>query len=147
MKHWINLTSSQWLLASQLVKVLRPFELATRIMSSEENVSISITLPLMEGLARGLVNDEENLTTISNVKKELKEQLTSLFNLDCLDADSLPVMAALLDSPFKNTKFFTDKEDKEAAKSALLTLRKEQTNKSQVNQQVGDEDVRSPPAK
>ena len=56
-------------------------------------------------------------------------------------------MAALLDPRFKNTKFFPDKEDKEAAKSALLTLMKEQTNKSQVNQQVGDKDVRPPPAK
>ena len=73
--------------------------------------------------------------------------MTSRFNLDCLDADSLPVMAALRDPRFKNAKFFLDKEDKEAAKSALLTLIQEQTNKSQVNQQVGDEDVRPPPAK
>ena len=65
----LDLRSSQWLLASQLVKVLRPFELATRIMSSEENVSVSITPPLMEGLARGLVNDEEDLTARSNVQK------------------------------------------------------------------------------
>ena len=84
------------------MKVLRPFELATRIMSSEENVSVSIALPLMEGLARGLVNDEEDLAAISNIKRELKEQLTSRFDLDCLDADSLPVMAALLDPRFKN---------------------------------------------
>ena len=47
----LDLTSSQWLMASQLVKVLQPFELATRIMSLEENVSISIALPLMDRLA------------------------------------------------------------------------------------------------
>ena len=96
----------------------------------------------MEVLARGHVSDKEYLTMISNVKKDLKEQLTNCFNLDCLNADSLPVMAALLDPRFKNAKFFPDKEDKEAAKSALLTLMKEQTSKSLVNQQVRDEDVR-----
>ena len=56
-------------------------------------------------------------------------------------------MAALLDPRFKKAKLFPDKEDKEAAKSALLTLMKEQTNKSLVNQPVGDEDLKPLPAK
>ena len=54
----------------------------------------------------------------------MKEQLTSRFDLESLDADCLPILASLLYPRFKNTKFFKDVDDKEAAKFALLLLMK-----------------------
>ena len=67
------------------------------------------------------MNDDDN-EAISDVKTILQEQLTNRFELDSLDADSLPVLASLLDPRFKNTRFFPDAEDKQVAKSALLAL-------------------------
>ena len=118
----LDLSAYQWMLASQLIKVLAPFESATRLMSADQNVSLSFVVPVMEGLARGvIVNDDEN-EAISDVKTILREQLAKHFELDSLDADSLPVLASLLDPWFKNTRFFPDAEDKQVAKSALLAL-------------------------
>ena len=50
----LDLSCSQWLLAEELVNVLRPFESAMRIMTSEQNISLSFVVPVMDGLTRGL---------------------------------------------------------------------------------------------
>ena len=39
--HSLDLRSEQWALAEELVKVLRPFEVATTFFSYEENFSLS----------------------------------------------------------------------------------------------------------
>ena len=147
----LDLSAYQWMLASQLIKVLAPFESATRLMSADQNVSLSFVVPVMEGLARGvIVNDDDN-EAISEVKTILREQLTNRFELDSLDADSLPVLASLLDPRFKNTQFFPDAEDKQVAKSALLALlRTERARRNYTVDEAESSDaskVDPPPAK
>ena len=81
----------------------------------------------MEGIRRELTATEEDPEVpepVSEVKRVLKEQLTSRLDLESLDADCLPVLASLLHPRFKNIKFFEDVDDKDAAKFALLLLMK-----------------------
>ena len=121
----LDLTAHQWLLADSLVTVLKPFELATTLLSAEENVSLSCILPIMEGLNRGVRSSPNDILEIKQCKAILNEQLTQRFELDSVDAASLPVLASLLDPRFKNAKFFPDPADKQEAQEALLALIKE----------------------
>lgn len=123
----LDLTSRQWRLADSLLKLLRPFESATRLVSAEQNVSLSVVIPIMEGLQKGLSSADDDCEAITSVKGILTEQITTRFKLDNLDADALPVMASLLDARFKKAKFFPDEEDKQASHSALLSLMKAET--------------------
>ncbi len=102
----LDLSTRQWLLADELVKVLKPFELATTLLSAEQNVSLSCVIPIVEGLYRGLVETADDSSAVKEFKEILEAQLEKRFQLDSVDAASLPVLASLLDPRFKNAKFF-----------------------------------------
>lgn len=48
-KH-LDLTTAQWSLAKELVKILEPFDVATTVLCGEEKSTISCTLPIIFGL-------------------------------------------------------------------------------------------------
>ena len=49
---YLKLSSENWLILEDLVKVLQPFETATVVLSKEANVSLSTVLPIMYGLKK-----------------------------------------------------------------------------------------------
>ena len=61
----LNLKSEQWVLAEDLVKVLRPFEVATTFLSYEENSSISVLLSVLFGLVENLRDSSDDSPTIA----------------------------------------------------------------------------------
>ena len=46
----LNLTPQEWAPGKDLVSVLKPFEALTRVLSAENNVSVSSVLPIIHGL-------------------------------------------------------------------------------------------------
>ena len=124
-----DLSPKELRVADSLVKLLQPFELATRLLSVEQYVSISCAIPVMKGLNRSLTAEDEDddCQAIHTVKYVLQGKLSKRFHLECLDADTLEVIASLLDPRFKRAKFFPDPDDKKAAHSALLAMMKKET--------------------
>ena len=125
----LDLSTKEWRIADSLVKLLQPFELATRLLSVEQYVSISCAIPVMKGLNRSLTAEDEDddCQAIQTVKYILQDELSKRFHLECLDADALEVVASLLDPRFKRAEFFPDLDDKKAAHSALLAMMKGET--------------------
>ena len=79
----LALSARQWRLADSLVSVLRPFKRATRILSGEQYVTLSSSIPVMEGLYRGLDKGcrlcRDGGAVITEVKDRLKEELNPKF--------------------------------------------------------------------
>ena len=81
----LDLSPDQWALAEDLVKVLKPFEVATTVLSAEYNASLSCVLPVMKGLVKKVgpvTNDIDTLPSIVAVKETLSAELKEHFQLD-----------------------------------------------------------------
>ena len=103
----LDLSPSQWMLAEDLVELLKPFEAATRLLSLEKNVSVSCILPIALGLWRVLSVIESDSAPIKELKTSLISQLEDRHQLDSLDGESIPVLASFLDPYFKVFLFLT----------------------------------------
>ena len=109
----LDLSSQRWALAEELCTALKPFEAATRLLSAEYNVSLSAVLPIVHGLwAKNTTVKHSDSPAIRSVKATLREKLESKFELNELDADSLPMLAAAIDPRFKGLSFLEEEEDK-----------------------------------
>ena len=108
----LDLSSQQWALAEELCTALKPFEAATRLLSAEY-VSLSAVLPIVHGLwAKNTTVKHSDSPAIRSVKATLREKLESKFELNELDADSLPMLAAAIDPRFKGLSNIEEEEDK-----------------------------------
>ena len=106
----LDLRSEQWVLAVDLVKALRPFEVATTFFSYEENTSLSCILPVIFGLLESLKECGEDSAAIREFKKMMVGELKRRWVLESLDTSSYMVLAAALDPRFKQLKFLKDSE-------------------------------------
>ena len=116
--HSLDLRSEQWALAEELVKVLRPFEVATTFFSYEENSSLSCILPVIFGLVESLKECSEDSPAIRDFKQLMMAELKRQWDLDSLDTSSCLVIAAALDPRFKQLKFLNEVQT-EALKSEI----------------------------
>ena len=89
----LDLKSEQWLLAEELVSVLRPFEVATTFFSCENNTSLSCILPVVFGLVETINNHSEDLQTIRKFKQQMVSELKRRWQLESLDTSSCLVLA------------------------------------------------------
>lgn len=62
-KH-LDLTTAQWSLAEELVKILEPFDVATTVLCGEEKSTISCTLPIIFELLQHVELDSQEGTTL-----------------------------------------------------------------------------------
>lgn len=143
----LDLTAAQWALADALLSVLKPFETATTLLSTDLNVSLSSVIPIMEGLLRKIKFDDEDDDTIHEVKSILIDQLSTRFELNSLDAGSLPVMASAVDPRFKALRFFSEQEDKKEVHQALLTWMRAETERLKGKAAADQAKATEPPAK
>lgn len=125
-KH-LDLTTAQWSLAEELVKILEPFDVATTVLCGEEKSIISCTLPIIFGLLQHVELDSQEGTTlpaITHFKKIVKEEIKERWQVDDLDVCKSLVLSTVLDLRFKPWKFFT-KEKLEATKIKLIDKMKQ----------------------
>ena len=82
-KRYLDLTSDQWDLLSQLLVVLKPLQMATTALSLERNVSSSLIYPVIHGLIScHLKVDSTDLPTIKRFKEIVRSQLEDRFSFD-----------------------------------------------------------------
>ena len=65
---YLDLSSENWLV---LVKVLEPFEIVTVVLSKETNISLSTVLPIVHGLKRKMVIDEDDSLVVRQFKAKI----------------------------------------------------------------------------
>ena len=102
------LSSEQYVIISECLKVLSPFNAATIELSEEKRVSGSKVIPLLSMLHHALEEEErggiqtpESTAMAENLRRQLKEKLHTLQSL------SIMPLVTLLDPRFKKIGFFS----------------------------------------
>ena len=105
---YLDLKTHQWEILQQMVAVLKPLQVATTALCEEQNISVSLVYPVINGLVRKhLVVKEEDLTAVKNFKETVQKELKHRFNHDNPDPTSAPVIAAALDPCYHQLKLLT----------------------------------------
>ena len=143
----LDLTSTQWSLAAELVKILEPFDVATTLLCGEERSVISCTLPIVFGLLQHIDSqDDSTLPAITQFKKILKKEITERWKLDELDISKSLVLSTVLDLRFKPWKFFTE-EKLEAIKVKLIERMKKVQKHTETDTDAQSSSSDPPPEK
>lgn len=143
----LDLTSTQWSLAEELVKILEPFDVATTLLCGEEKSVISCTLPIVFGLLQHIDSQENStLPAITQFKKILKEEITERWKLEDLDISKSLVLSTVLDLRFKPWKFFTE-EKLETIKVKLIEKMKRVQKRPETDTDTQSSSSDPPPEK
>ena len=94
---YLGLTKEQWMLAEELLKILKPFEVATTVLCGEEHATISCTLPILYGLIKHLEPQEEFVSCLATFRRVVLNEIKQRWELDNLDVSSCMVLASVLD--------------------------------------------------
>lgn len=97
----------EWAAISDLAKALQPFTNVTTFMSKDKTVSISEIFPIISELVtRTLLANGENSALTTTVKQLLTSAFHHRFEpFTAMTADSLPMLASLLDPRYKKLNF------------------------------------------
>lgn len=100
----LELSESRWELLEQLVKVLKPFDLVTKVLSSETTPTISTVHPILKSIAEHfLIPNESDLPEIKTLKRTLSQEFkTRLFGQINDDSIFFLYIASFLDPRYKN---------------------------------------------
>ena len=138
----LSLTAAQWNKIASLLPVLEGQQIATTAMSSEQNVSVSCVLPVVNGLKNNflkMVHTDSAL--LKNFKSTVPADLSRRFLTD-LGADSIIALAACMDPRHNSLK---------SLKEPLRLLVHEHTRNLVDEIEAGNnanmEDEEQPPAK
>uniref|UniRef100_H3AUI6 BED-type domain-containing protein n=1 Tax=Latimeria chalumnae TaxID=7897 RepID=H3AUI6_LATCH len=105
-----NLTAHQWQLLEKIIRILQPFEEATRLCNAD-SVSISFVIPTIKMLTMSL-NSIENDSGVETMKETLLHEMDQRFSYYA--KNPIYSMATLLDPRFKNKFFPSDALAKKA---------------------------------
>ena len=106
-------------MASDLVKVLQPFERATTILSGQQYPTLLLLLPVIAGLRKGLADTlpQECSKTIKNFQAHLTQELGTKFDVSPASGTAL---AAAVDSRFCSLLLFKTEEEQAQLNAAML---------------------------
>ena len=111
-----NLSAQQWSTAADMTKTLKPFLAVTELMSGASYPTLSMVLPVVDGLLHLLRSAVDGLDVLHDVLvRQVQERFGNLF-----DEDELCV-ATVVDPRFKLVPFDTD-ERRERDISATLSV-------------------------
>ena len=100
----LSLSAAQWNRMSSLLPVLEGLQIATTAMSTEQNVSGSCILPVVNGLKINFLKPNPSDTSlIKSLKKKVSADLSRRF-LQKLEADSVVAVASCIDPRHKTLK-------------------------------------------
>lgn len=103
----LELSNEQWHIINSICPVLEPLKLATVMLSSEENVTVSVVLPIIAGLLAGINVDEErdDHQTVVDFQTELVHQLNNRFSVN--GRATMLHLATFLDPRFNHMNFLS----------------------------------------
>lgn len=112
----LDLSNEQWKLAEELIRILKPFEVATTVFCGEQHSTVSCTLPIVYGLTKHLEiqDDDSQCSSISSFKHLVLSEIKQRWSLDNLDVSSCMVLSAVLDPRFKPLKVIDEIKMEEA---------------------------------
>ena len=100
------LQDHEWDLLEELLPILSPLEMATKELSADKYVSISIMYPILFGLMEHFEDNDDDSETLIQVKHVVRESLCNRFKLDNIDiCKEMPILATALDPRFKSLDF------------------------------------------
>ena len=108
----LDLKDEEWELASQLIVVLKPLQVATTALCEEHNVSVSLVYPVVYGLLKKhLAPASDDRTAVKVFKKTVASELKRRFDPDSEEiAEDPPVLASALDPRYHQLKFFSSEQ-------------------------------------
>ena len=106
----LDLTTAQWELLGNLVKILHPLEIGTSYLCSEATSSLSSILPVLFGIIKHLEVKETDSTNIRRFKISVDSQIRNRWHLDDIDSLDIKVLAAALDPRYKALRFLNAEE-------------------------------------
>ncbi|XP_065115787.1 E3 SUMO-protein ligase ZBED1-like [Paramisgurnus dabryanus] len=135
----LELTTSQWRMAEDIVNVLKPMIKLTELLSQDMNTSLSATVPMLMNIKkRHLVVHEDDSTVTKTLKIILTEEIDRRWDLKGrLLESSIYIKAAILDPRFKKLSFFTDDEQRNEAYTVVENLA--ESLSARPVQEVGDD--------
>ena len=138
----LSLTAAQWNKIASLLPVLEGLQIATTAMSSEQNVSVSCVLPVVNGLKNNflkMVHTDSAL--LKNFKSTVSADLSRRFLTD-LGADSITALAACMDPRHKSLKSL-----KEPLRLLVHEHARNLVDEIEAGNNANMEDEEQPPAK
>ena len=95
----VELSSQDWRVIEKVIRVLRPFEEATRELSKHE-ASISQCIPVVTSLVKSLEMEASEDTGVLTMKRELRLAMIDRFS--GMEKEDCYVVSTLLDSRYKH---------------------------------------------
>lgn len=146
----LDLTSTQWELLSDLVKLLHPLEIGTTYLCSEASSSLSSILPVVFGIIKHLEVKENDSVVIKRFKISVENQIRCRWHLDDLNVSDINVLASALDPRYKSLTFLDANkitEVKEELKNQTQQLTVDQSANVNITNGSSDSQESQPPAK
>ncbi|RXN36258.1 zinc finger BED domain-containing 1-like protein [Labeo rohita] len=127
----LELSTSQWRTAEDIVAVLKPMITLTELLSQENNASLSATVPMLMNIKkRHLVVHEDDSRTTKIIKTTLSDEMDRRWELKGPGLEiSVYISAAVLDPRFKKLSFLSD-DQRDEAYSVVAELAESLTDRS-----------------
>ncbi len=132
----LYLNEGQWQLAEQLVKVLKPLQVATTALCESEIVSVSLVYPVIHGLLTNhLCVNPDDLPPVKNFKEKVTTEITCRFTPGSLEIeDNAPILAAAVDPHYHQLKFLSIGQCSVIRDSLRMNVEKMNSQLSQDNE-------------
>ena len=114
----VDFTSSDWKLMKKVVRVLEPFEEATKMLS-EHDASISQVIPFVTTILGSLNDETPDDYGVLGMKRGLKEAMLKDNRFGNVENQEIYTVATLLDSRYKGY-FFRNEETYADTKRAII---------------------------
>lgn len=124
----IEISESEWNLMDSLVKVLKPFELATVVLSSDSEITISKVRPIIHKIiTKHMKFNDDDSKLIKRFKSTVSDDLKKRFNFDEIEESeqkdiTVSHIASFLDPRFKSMKFEESHSVRQAVKDKVEHL-------------------------
>ncbi|XP_061725455.1 E3 SUMO-protein ligase ZBED1-like [Cydia pomonella] len=101
----LEMFEAEWFLIDELVKILKPLQVATNLLCSDAHSPVSMVRPLLQAIIKNHLNDDDTDSETAKgvkliIKTELEERFKLIWNQDC-EVNARQI-ASLLDPRYKD---------------------------------------------
>ena len=113
---------SQWSATDHLESVLKPYQLATTVVSGHKYVTMSLMLPIVTKLAADMKVQSQTVDSVlrKSFASSLYKAMVSKFNLSTIKPSAVAVVASALDPRFRDLQFL-EQDQRQHTQETLQT--------------------------